>query len=725
MENADLSSTNRLLTNTMDVFTIPQNKFGRTIVPNTINILDNSLDKPYTIVDDGKCNLIFSGSVFATYEIDNLLNSQSQNASIFISSIDCNGNSSNSSTAIITSSVGHSTFLAYTQPINVVVSGGLAPYVYNWQIGGDNSDSWTINNETKYISLQYKVPVNSLSDIFYSNTYVACQIIDANQNELISNIIYIANCPFSSSVSNPNNPPVERPPFEPPPPTTDTILTLQNTGYLLNNGDRDNNYILYNYIPDSKLSSPWIFNVSSSYAIDYIQAVNGGWFGYASNTAQWISPDATSPTGVRGNREAGTFVYRTYFDLVDANNNPINPNGYFLTGSWAVDNSGSIYLNGLFTNNTITSYGSSDGSSFTQLHGFNITGGFVSGRNYLDFYVVNPYYGRGLYGILYNPAGLFVKFGQNTPVQSCYNKILVIQISNTGLRSDDKYDIALNGFHIGSVDFSMGGVLNKVVLIGDSSKPYQWLDGSDNIYSGFYRENLSDINTSLNLVSFDSSLVKYNQPNTLTITDTTNNIVGEGHILVQAQMMVSIGDNVLVPSSCGLLLDDYLSKSFPTTPPQIYSIDTSNCCASPNICDSFVPLLTSNWAVANPIYETLTYNFVDDALFFTLVGTTDGFLQGNSVSFKVTYPIGCYQPLYYKLNVIAGPNSSGFVSIGDDNGNTPLFISPILDTGYLLGNWSVEGVVYVHTSPIINLEVVTNPNENVTITGTISTSPIP
>ena len=72
MESADLAQTNRTLTPAMDVFIIPQSKFGQKIVPNSVKIIDTSLDKEYTLIDDGNCNLIFSGSVYSKYQINNL-----------------------------------------------------------------------------------------------------------------------------------------------------------------------------------------------------------------------------------------------------------------------------------------------------------------------------------------------------------------------------------------------------------------------------------------------------------------------------------------------------------------------------------------------------------------------------------------------------------------------------------------------------------------------------
>ena len=45
-----------------------QNYFGEKIIPNTVQLTDNQKDTIYTVVDDGKCNLILSGSYFTTFQ---------------------------------------------------------------------------------------------------------------------------------------------------------------------------------------------------------------------------------------------------------------------------------------------------------------------------------------------------------------------------------------------------------------------------------------------------------------------------------------------------------------------------------------------------------------------------------------------------------------------------------------------------------------------------------
>jgi hypothetical protein len=41
---------------------------------------------------------------------------------------------------------------------------------------------------------------------------------------------------------------------------------------------------------------------------------------------------------------------------------------------------------------------------------FNITGGFVAGRNYLDFNICNAFAGSNIYSIYQNPCGFYVAF---------------------------------------------------------------------------------------------------------------------------------------------------------------------------------------------------------------------------------------------------------------------------------------------------------------------------
>ena len=68
VENFKLDTTYRILTDVMDVFTIPRIYFGEKISPYSVKIIDNQYDSNYIIVDDGNENLILSGSYFSTYQ---------------------------------------------------------------------------------------------------------------------------------------------------------------------------------------------------------------------------------------------------------------------------------------------------------------------------------------------------------------------------------------------------------------------------------------------------------------------------------------------------------------------------------------------------------------------------------------------------------------------------------------------------------------------------------
>lgn len=68
VENFNLQSTYRILTDVMDVFTIPKNYFGEKISPHSVIIIDSQDDSTYLIKDDGNQNLILSGSYFSTYQ---------------------------------------------------------------------------------------------------------------------------------------------------------------------------------------------------------------------------------------------------------------------------------------------------------------------------------------------------------------------------------------------------------------------------------------------------------------------------------------------------------------------------------------------------------------------------------------------------------------------------------------------------------------------------------
>jgi hypothetical protein len=109
------------------------------------------------------------------------------------------------------------------------------------------------------------------------------------------------------------------------------------------------------------------------------------WVSAPSGSA-WIGPsngDVSDPSGL--------YSYQLFFDLTNVNLSTVQ-----ISGDWATDNSGKIYLN---NNDTGVFKGS---SGFVSLDSFTITSQFNSGINTLDFRVTNDT------GTVGNPVGLLV-----------------------------------------------------------------------------------------------------------------------------------------------------------------------------------------------------------------------------------------------------------------------------------------------------------------------------
>jgi hypothetical protein len=410
MESADLAQTNRTITDTMDVFTVPQNKFGDKIVPNSVMIVDDSLDKPYTIVDDGNCNLIFSGSVFTVVEKDSMLDSIQQGLVAKLQSYDITGSINGQISNLLFQTAGDISIVS-SSLIFADIVGGIAPYTINWYIGGDYKDSWTLSsNGQPSVTVKYNTVVSLVNPLYYANTYIVCSVVDTDDNQTFSNLIYLTSGSIPYIPPPITGSPIPTGSSFPPLPPTDAILHLANTGKnttITPSGQTiDSRYVLYNYVPDSKVVSS-ILGVPSDispYSSSYIGGESELWYTPDTSIADWISPVNPTKHGY-GNSYAGNFTYRIYFDLVSPNNIALSPSGFALSGSWAVDETASISINGMDSSNSLT--GSQNFSSKTA---FNITGGFVSGRNYIDFKIYNSFYGNTIYDTYENPCGLYVEF---------------------------------------------------------------------------------------------------------------------------------------------------------------------------------------------------------------------------------------------------------------------------------------------------------------------------
>lgn len=102
---------------------------------------------------------------------------------------------------------------------------------------------------------------------------------------------------------------------------------------------------------------------------------------YAQSSAShwiWVNADGSDVVG-------STYTFRLTFDLTG-----LNPATASISGSWAVDNFGSINLNGSpAIGSGVLSLSDSSGDNFQFFHDFTITGGFVAGINTLDFLAVD------------------------------------------------------------------------------------------------------------------------------------------------------------------------------------------------------------------------------------------------------------------------------------------------------------------------------------------------
>jgi hypothetical protein len=92
--------------------------------------------------------------------------------------------------------------------------------------------------------------------------------------------------------------------------------------------------------------------------------------------SQWVGPLAAL-----ANAPDGVYCYTLNFTIPCPTNVPIKAS---LTGQWMADDTGTIYLNGVPTGNTL-----SIGWAFTNWQAIAINSGFVPGLNTLTFYVTN------------------------------------------------------------------------------------------------------------------------------------------------------------------------------------------------------------------------------------------------------------------------------------------------------------------------------------------------
>ncbi len=156
---------------------------------------------------------------------------------------------------------------------------------------------------------------------------------------------------------------------------------VDNSGVTLAAGAVDPHYTLI-VSPDPAYPGP---NAVVAFPI-----ANGFWL--ANNaTSQWIAPAMPQgyPSGGTPHPD-GIYTYRLSFDLTGFDLATVN-----VTGGCAMDNTGTISLNGVSIGTNVGSY--------NPLTSFSINQGFVAGVNHLDFLVTNYAAGGS------NPTGVRVQ----------------------------------------------------------------------------------------------------------------------------------------------------------------------------------------------------------------------------------------------------------------------------------------------------------------------------
>ena len=140
---------------------------------------------------------------------------------------------------------------------------------------------------------------------------------------------------------------------------------VDSTGTPLPDGTvGDPNYVLTS-VPGGSTTDIMVLTSAGGFPI-------GPWLGDDAISA-WIGPNNDS----EADGPVGLYDYQTTFDLAG-----VDPTTASLVGQWATDNEGvDILINGVSTGNTA--------GGFSSWYSFDISSGFVSGVNTLDFIVNN------------------------------------------------------------------------------------------------------------------------------------------------------------------------------------------------------------------------------------------------------------------------------------------------------------------------------------------------
>jgi hypothetical protein len=147
---------------------------------------------------------------------------------------------------------------------------------------------------------------------------------------------------------------------------------LSDSGTLLADGQVDPHYKLV-LNPNNPASSNSVVQDSTAWPI-----AGGPWIPNSS-MSKWIGPAFNTVGAATGN-----YSYQLSVDLTG-----YDPRTAFLAGSWAADDTGSIFLNGVDTGFLSTNY-------FASFSTFTLTNGFVLGTNLIEFRISNAASPTGL-----------------------------------------------------------------------------------------------------------------------------------------------------------------------------------------------------------------------------------------------------------------------------------------------------------------------------------------
>ena len=139
----------------------------------------------------------------------------------------------------------------------------------------------------------------------------------------------------------------------------------------------------------SLASAPAGSGLTTAYVTSSFPSV---WTTTGFGSATWISP----VTNANNDVPAGVYDYRLTFTLINSEGQALNPNATEIQGIWATDNTASLMLNGVVVG--------TNSAQFVSSTSFDLTTGFQSGINTLDFLVDNSP------GSVPNPSGLIVRF---------------------------------------------------------------------------------------------------------------------------------------------------------------------------------------------------------------------------------------------------------------------------------------------------------------------------